>query len=182
MANHVWTRTQVFSKKVEVHEQLFEWFGDIKGWDGNTVRQTVEPIFGKYEKYPMEEIGPKWILVEDMDRMDDNETYINFCSAWSFPDGYMQKFIKKVVELDEDATIQFGVDEESDDFLIGGYGSKNGYCFYEDDSPERPWEEECELEGLDYDDEINKFYDEVDGTTSTMIKQSINVVETGGVR
>ena len=28
----------------------------------------------------------------------------------------------------------------------------------------------------------NKFYDDVDGTTSTMIKQSINVVETGGVR
>ena len=182
MANHVWTRTQVLSEKVEVHEQLFEWFGKVKGWTGETVRETVEPIFGKYEKYPIDEIGPKWIIVEDMDKTDDNETYLNLCSAWSFPDGYMKKFLEKVLELDEDATIQFMVEEESDDFLIGGYGSKNGYCFYEDDSPERPWEEECELEGLDYDDEINQFYEEIDDMTSTMIAKSVNVVETGGKR
>ena len=50
MANHVWTRTQVLSEKVEVHEQLFEWFGDLTGWNEPHIRGTVEPIFGKYEK------------------------------------------------------------------------------------------------------------------------------------
>ena len=177
MANHVWTRTQVFSKKVEVHEQLFEWFGDIKGWDGDTVRQTVEPIFGKYEKYPMDEIGPKWILVEDMDRMDDNETYITLCSAWSFPEGYMEEFVKKMVELDDDVKVRFTVDEESDDFIVGGYGSKNGFKWYEDDSPERPWEEECEEEGLDYDDEIEKFYEEVDAARDSMVTSAEQHIE-----
>ena len=125
----------------------------------------------------MDAIGPKWILVEDMDRTDDNETFIVFCSAWSFPDGYMQKFVERVVELDEDVKIQFGVEEESDDFLVGGYGSKNGFKWYEDDSPERPWEEECEEEGLDYDDEINKFYDEVNECTDAMIASSEKEVE-----
>ena len=132
MANHVWTRTQVLSEKVEVHEQLFEWFGDLTGWNEPHIRGTVEPIFGKYEKYPMDEIGPKWILVEDMDRTDDNETYITLCSAWSFPEGYMEEFVKKMVELDEEATVKFSVDEESDDFLVGGYGSKKGFKWYEE--------------------------------------------------
>ena len=177
MANHVWTRTQVLSDKVEVHEQLFEWFGDLTGWNEPHIRGTVEPIFGKYEKYPMDEIGPKWILVEDMDRTDDNETYITLCSAWSFPEGYMEEFVKKMVELDEEATVKFSVDEESDDFLVGGYGSKNGFYWCEDESPERPWEEECEEEGLDYDDEINKFYDEVDECTTSMIDSSEKEVE-----
>ena len=177
MANHVWTRTQVLSDKVEVHEQLFEWFGDLTGWNEPHIRGTVEPIFGKYEKYPMDEIGPKWILVEDMDRTDDNETYITLCSAWSFPEGYMEEFVKKMVELDEEATVKFSVDEESDDFLVGGYGSKNGFYWCEDESPERPWEEECEEEGLDYDDEINKFYDEGDECTTSMIDSSEKEVE-----
>ena len=178
MANHVWTRTQVLSEKVEVHEQLFEWFGDLTGWNEPHIRGTVEPIFGKYEKYPMDAIGPKWILVEDMDRMDDNETYITFCSAWSFPDGYMAEFCRKVCrELDEDAIVKFSVDEESDDFLVGGYGSKNGFYWCEDESPERPWEEECEEEGLDYDDEINKFYEEVEECTTSMIDSSEKEVE-----
>ena len=178
MANHVWTRTQVLSEKVEVHEQLFEWFGDLTGWNESHIRGTVEPIFGKYEKYPMDEIGPKWIIVEDMDRMDDNETYITFCSAWSFPDGYMAEFCRKVCrELDEDAIVKFSVDEESDDFLVGGYGSKNGFYWCEDESPERPWEEECEEEGLDYDDEINKFYEEVEECTTSMIDSSEKEVE-----
>ena len=177
MANHVWTRTQVLSDKVEVHEQLFEWFGDLTGWNEPHIRGTVEPIFGKYEKYPMDEIGPKWILVEDMDRTDDNETYITLCSAWSFPEGYMEEFVKKMVELDEEATVKFSVDEESDDFLVGGYGSKNGFYWCEDESPERPWEEECEEEGLDYDDEINKFYEEVEECTTSMIDSSEKEVE-----
>ena len=96
---------------------------------------------------------------------------------WSFPEGYMEEFVKKMVELDEEATVKFSVDEESDDFLVGGYGSKKGFKWYEDDSPERPWEEECEEEGLDYDDEINKFYEEVDECITTMIDSSEKEVE-----
>ena len=31
------------------------------------------------------------------------------------------------------------------------------------------WEEECEEEGIDYDDHIDKFYDEVNETISIML-------------
>ena len=177
MANHVWTRTQVLSENKEVHEKLYEWFGDLNGWNESHIRGTVEPIFGKYDKYPMDAIGSKWIVVEDMDDYD-TETYITFCSAWSFPEGYMEEFCRKVCrELDEEAVVKFTADEESDDFLIGGYGNKNGFHWYEDDSPERPWEEECEEEGLDYDDEIDKFYQEVDDIRDSMVASAEQEVE-----
>ena len=176
MANHVWTRTQVLSDKKEVHEKLYEWFGDLNGWNESHIRGTVEPIFGKYDKYPMDAIGPKWILVEDMDDFD-TETYITFCSAWSFPEGYMEEFVAVMVALDEDVIVKFTADEESDDFIVGGYGSKNGFKWYEDDSPERPWEEECEEEGLDYDDEIEKFYEEVDGIRDSMVASAEQHIE-----
>ena len=124
----------------------------------------------------MDKIGPKWILVEDMDD-HNNETHITFCSAWSFPEGFMERFVEKMAELDEDVKVKFTADEESDDFLVGGYGSKKGFKWYEDDSPERLWEEECEEEGLDYDDELNKFYDEVNECTDAMIASSEKEVE-----
>jgi len=176
MANHVWTRTQVLSEKKEVHKQLWDWFGDLNGWGEPHIRGTVEPIFGKYETYPSDKIGPKWILVEDMDEYD-GETYITFTSAWSFPEGYMEEFVKKVVELDEEAVVKFTADEESDDFIVGGYGSKNGFKWYEDESPERPWEEECEEEGLDYDGEVEKFYNEVDAARDFMVASAEQHIE-----
>ena len=178
MANHVWTRTTVLSENKDLHNKLYEWFGDLNGWDESHIRGTVEPIFGEYDRYPMDKIGPKWILVEDM-YDDDTETNITFTSAWSFPEGYMEEFVKKVVELDENATVKFTVDEESDDFLVGGYGNKNGISWYEDDSPDRPWEEECEEEGIDYDDAIDKFYDEVNETTSIMLDWCKKEVDKG---
>ena len=176
MANHVWTRTQVLSEHKEIHEKLYEWFGDLNGWNESHIRGTVEPIFGKYDKYPMDAIGPKWILVEDIDDFD-TETYITFCSAWSFPEGYMEEFVAVMVALDEDVIVKFTADEESDDFIVGGYGSKNGFKWYEDDSPERPWEEECEEEGLDYDDEVDKFYQEVDDIRDGMVESAEQHVE-----
>tara|TARA_B100000287_G_scaffold336332_1_gene322018 strand:- start:48 stop:587 length:540 start_codon:yes stop_codon:yes gene_type:complete len=176
MANHVWTRTEVISEKKEVHEKLWDWYGDLSGWNEPHIRGTVEPIFGKYEKYPMDKIGPKWILVEDMDD-HNNETHITFCSAWSFPEGFMERFVEKMAELDEDVKVKFTADEESDDFLVGGYGSKKGFKWYEDDSPERLWEDECEEEGLDYDAETDRFLEEVDDAVNGMIQSAEKYVE-----
>ena len=72
--------------------------------------------------------------------------------------------------VDESATLEFIGDEESDEFLFAGYGSKNGFHWEEEtDVPERPWEEDCEEKGLDYDDEADRFYDEVGEIQMTML-------------
>ena len=42
----------------------------------------------------------------------------------------------------------------------------------DEDIPERPWEEECEEEGLDYDEEIDNFYDEVNEIQSSLLVEA----------
>jgi len=176
MANHVWTRTYVHSDKKEVHNKIEEWYGNL---DWNNVRGVVDPIFGKDWKYDIDLIGSKWIVVEDGDMGGDKETYINFCSAWCAPIAFMEEFTSVILAMDENATIEFTGDEESDDFLFAGYGSINGFKWDEEDGLERPWEEECEEEGIDYDDAIDKFYDEVNETTSLMLEWCKKEVDKG---
>ena len=80
--------------------------------------------------------------------------------------------------MDENAKMSFTGDEESNAFLFAGYGSKDGYHWeMSDDVPERLWEEECEEEGLDYDEETDKFYDEVDDIHNSLLNESIKQVE-----
>ena len=101
MANHVWSRVVVTSDEEELHQQLESWFTDIGPTD---VRGTVKPLFGDYETYPTDEIGSKWIYVEDFDNWSENETYINFCSAWHFPEGYMEQLAAVVLAMDSSAS------------------------------------------------------------------------------
>jgi len=169
MANHVWQRVTVNSEKEELHRTLEKWWGDL---DYNDVKGVVEPVFGKDFKYSTDVVGSKWIVVEDAD-YGDNESYINFCSAWHPADGFLEELNSVLVAMDENATMSFTGDEESDDFLFAGYGSKDGFHLeMSDDVPERIWEEECEEEGLDYDEETDNFYDEVNDIQSSLLVES----------
>ena len=175
MANHVWTDVIVKSDSKELHETLYKWYVEPatkNSWGGDSVRATVKPIFGEYDKYPTDEIGSKWILVEDIDEYGDDETYMRFCSAWSFPEGFVEKLVSIVVGIDENAVVDVSADEESDDFLIGGYGDKKGFIWNEDDSPERPWEDDFGDDWEGYDDAINEFYEDVLDIKQFLKKQS----------
>ena len=81
--------------------------------------------------------------------------------------------------MDEDACMSFTGDEESDDFLFAGYGSKNGFHWKMDDDegPERPWEEECEEEGLDYDACLDTFYDDVNEIQANLLAECVKEVD-----
>jgi len=174
MANHVWQRVTVNSEKEEVHRTLEKWWSDL---DYHDVRGVVEPVFGKDFVYSTEAVGSKWVVIEDADYGTD-ESYINFCSAWSPADGFLEELNSVIVAMDEDACMSFTGDEESDDFLFAGYGSKNGFTWAEEsDVPERPWEEECEEEGIDYDEAIDEFYDEVSCITDSLVMESKKIVE-----
>ena len=158
MANHVWQRVTISSETPVVHKKLKEWYGNI---EYNDVRGVVEPIFGENWEYDTDLIGSKWVILEDADFGDD-ESYLHFVSAWAPAIGFLEELNSAISAVDEDATLEFIGDEESDEFLFAGYGSKNGFHWEEEtDVPERPWEEDCEEKGLDYDDEADRFYDEV---------------------
>jgi len=174
MANHVWQRVTIESDKSELHQKLDDWFGSLKY---NDVKGVVEPIFGKDWKYDTDAVGSKWIIVEDC-TFGDTESYINFCSAWHPADGFLEELNSVLLAMDENATMSFTGDEESNDFLFAGYGSKDGFHLeMSDDVPERIWEEECEEEGLDYDEETDNFYEEVDDIHNSLLNESIKQVE-----
>ena len=174
MANHVWQRVTVNSEKEEVHRTLEKWWSDL---DYHDVRGVVEPVFGREFIYSTEAVGSKWVVIEDADYGTD-ESYINFCSAWSPADGFLEELNSVIVAMDEDACMSFTGDEESDDFLFAGYGSKNGFTWAEEsDVPERPWEEECEEEGLDYDECLDKFYDDVNEIQANLLAECVKEVD-----
>jgi len=43
--------------------------------------------------------------------------------------------------------------------------------------PERLWEEDCEEQGLDYDDEADRFYDECNDLQSILLSECKREVE-----
>ena len=48
-------------------------------------------------------------------------------------DGFLEELNSVLVAMDENATMEFTGDEESDDFIFAGYGSKNGFRWLMDD-------------------------------------------------
>ena len=174
MANHVWQRVTINSEKPELHNKLRRWWDRL---EYNDVKGVVEPVFGKDFKYSTDVVGSKWVIIEDCDFGED-ETYINFCSAWSPAVGFLEELNSVIQAMDENACMSFTGDEESDDFWFAGYGSKNGFHWEEDaDGPERPFEEECEEDGTDYDELIDEFYDEVNDLQSILLSECIMRVD-----
>jgi len=174
MANHVWQRVTINSEKEGVHRKLERWWDKV---EYNDVRGVVEPVFGKDFEYSTDVVGSKWVIIEDCDFGED-ETYINFCSAWSPAIGFLEELNSVIQALDNEACMSFVGDEESDDFWFAGYGSKNGFHWEEDaDGPERPFEEECEEDGTDYDELIDEFYDECNDLQSILLSECIMRVD-----
>jgi len=174
MANHVWQRVTINSEKPELHNKLRRWWDRL---EYNDVKGVVEPVFGKDFKYSTDVVGSKWVIIEDRD-FGENESYINFVSAWSPAVGFLEELNSVILAMDEEATMEFVGDEESDDFLFAGYGSKNGFHWEEEsDVPERPFEEECEEYGIDYDELIDEFYDDCNDLQSTLLSECKREVE-----
>ncbi len=174
MANHVWQRVTINSEKPELHSKLRRWWDKL---EYNDVKGVVEPVFGKDFEYSTSAVGSKWVIIEDRDFGED-ASYVNFVSAWSPAVGFLEELNSVILAMDEEATMEFVGDEESDDFLFAGYGSKNGFHWEEDsDVPERLWEEDCEEKGLDYDDETDRFYDECNDLQSILLSECKREVE-----
>jgi len=166
MANYCWTNVQIYSVSDRVHDLIDHLYEEL-GYDD--IKECVEALFGSYKEYPFDKVGSKWIHLENgPDREGDDLTTLRFCSAWSFPAGYIEKLLDSIIRIDQHAYLTFDVDEESDDFIIGGCGNSVGFKYYEEESPERP-----DYEDDDYDALIDDFYDEVFKLKESFIDDAI---------
>jgi hypothetical protein len=167
MANNVWTTINIEGGTPETMKKVAELFEHEKGgkssdmdseWLCRTIYEDYEPT----RSWMHENMGPKWIYVEDLMIFED---YIEFStqSAWDYPDIYLKKLLETVLKIDEAITIRAQFDDEMPNFVGAAYGNKNGYYDLFDHDVERPSEEDFEDEEgeIDYDahDEAVEKYD-----------------------
>ena len=119
-------------------------------------------------------------------------TLLNFTSVYSAPVAYLKKLIQNIIDIDETAEVWFRASEEfcpllyddyaketkGDKVLVwGGYGSKEGFKWYNDEILDMPLEEDYEsweywdeaigdytrnvISGIDY--ALNEAYNELKG-------------------
>ena len=62
MANHCWTNVQIYSENDKVHDHIDHLYEEL-GYDD--IKECVEALFGSYEVYPINEVGSKWICLEN---------------------------------------------------------------------------------------------------------------------
>ena len=154
MANHVRSRVEVESPNKEIHEFMSKFDDSCTGIHKNdSGPNTCKVVFGEDWKFNINDIGSKWIFVEETAYSDLKEGLtweLVFCSAWHFPEDFFRNLTKKLQEITDDFELTVMCDEESEDFVGGGVGNKNGFVYIEDD----------EIEPLDWDNEDDDYKDE----------------------
>jgi len=154
MANHVRSRVEVESPTKEIHEFMSKFDDSCTGlFENESGPNTCKVVFGDDWKYNIDDIGSKWIFTEEAAYSDFEEGITSdliFCSAWSFPEEFFGNLTKKLQEISDDFELTVTVDEESEDFVGGGVGNKNGFAYIEED----------DIEPLDYDNDDDEYIDE----------------------
>ena len=170
MANHVRSRVEVESNSKEIHEYL-QRFDDSCTGLGNreSCPNTCKVVFGEDWKYNIDDVGSKWVFVEETpywNKSEDSTDYTDemvVCSAWHFPLEFFESLTENLAKISDDFELVVTADEESEDFVGGGVGNKNGFEYVEDD----------DIEPLDWDNEDDSYRDEhwdmIDGAKSQCI-------------
>ena len=154
MPNHVRSRVEVESKDKKIHEFMNRFDDSCTGlYNNQSGPNTTKVLFGEDWKYDTDKIGSKWIFVEEPGYHDEDSEFTEdlvFCSAWHFPTEFFESLTEKLTEISDDFELVVTVDEESEDFVGGGVGNKNGFEYVEDD----------EIEPMDWDNEDDDYRDE----------------------
>ena len=108
---------------------------------------TCKVVFGEDWKYDIDDVGSKWIFVEETpfwNKVEGGPDYTDemvFCSAWHFPTDFFEALTEELQKISDDFELIVTCDEESEDFVGGGFGNKNGFEYVEDDDRDEHWDE-----------------------------------------
>lgn len=152
MANHMETYITIKNGDIKVAEKLKEIFTPKEGEYQVDTEDLVKRIFGEYspEEYDrgwyIDNIGAKWIYSEF--EYDDNCEYIHLhtTSAWSVPQGLLERLAKVLSEVKEDCYIIGTYEDESYD-PCGAFVYAGDYDDIED------WDGEIDYDKMWEDDE-----------------------------
>ena len=131
MANHVRSRVEVESNSKEIHEYLQRFDDSCTGLgNSESCPNTCKVVFGEDWKYNIDDVGSKWVFVEEepyWNKVEDGPDYTDemvVCSAWHFPTEFFESLTEKLIEISDDFELVVTVDEESE----AGSSARNHLC------------------------------------------------------
>ena len=162
MANHMETYININNGDIKVAEKLKEIFTPDEGEYSVGTEDLVKRIFGEsapeeydYDWY-VDNIGTKWVYSE-YDHSDDCESiHLILTSAWSVPQGLLERLAKVLSEIKSDCYISGTYEDESYD-PCGAFIYAGDYNDIEDWDAEFDWDKYEEEDGLN-DDEWRDAY------------------------
>jgi hypothetical protein len=145
MANHMETYITINNGDIKVAEKLKEIFTPDEGEYSVGTEDLVKRIFGEtapeeydYDWY-VDNIGTKWVYSE-YDHDDDCEAiHLILTSAWSVPQGLLERLAKVLSEIKSDCYISGTYEDESYD-PCGAFIYAGDYNDIEDWDAEFDWD------------------------------------------
>lgn len=190
MANHVETYVTIHNVTEEVKTKLEELcstesnesLGSIQvvnrlwgtnfNWNDSLTREENEELGNTYPEYDwmIENVGSKWVTLE-YSEIEEDLSQINFITAWSFPEGLIQKLTDVLTEIDSDVYLSGTYEDEGYD-PVGAFVWADGFDDIED------FDHDYETDQIWEDDEIrDKFYDELNELKQEMIDSYLEFLE-----
>lgn len=188
MANNVNTSIQINGSEETIKEisKIFnhESGGDKYAMNSEWISRTITEKYDSDYTWTRENIGPKWVYLED-DMFFDDYIELKLVSAWDYPDLYLKNLLKKLLEIDENITIEGQFQDEMPNFVGGFYGSKNGYedVMVDEDDCESPdyddydTDEEYEEAQQEFFYELDEIMDECQSSSKENVESTIRFDE-----
>ena len=151
MANHMETYITIKNGDSKVAEKLKEIFTPTEGEHDVWTQILVERIFGEdtpeevdYE-WAIDNLGAKWVYSEYEHDDDPTNIHLILTSAWSVPQGLLERLAKNLYDIKEDCYICGTYEDESYD-PCGAFLYAKGWDDIED------WDDEFDWDAYDEDD------------------------------
>jgi hypothetical protein len=149
MANHMETYINIKNGDIKVAEKLKEIFTPNEGEYQVDTEDLAKRIFGEdapeeYDRgWYIDNIGAKWVYSE-YDHDDDCEAiHLHLTSAWSVPQGLLERLAKVLYDIKEDCYIYGSYEDESMD-PCGAFVYAKDYDDIEDYDDEYDWDKDEE--------------------------------------
>ena len=191
MANHVETYVSINNIDKTVKQKLQELCEVLQGhhqvgtfdlvnrlyvgdftWDNSLSNEENTELGNTWPSYDwmIENIGSKWVYIEHHE-IEDDYANINFVSAWSFPEGLIQKLTDVLTDIKEDVYLSGTYEDEGLD-PVGVFVWAKDFDDIED------FDHDYDTDKVWEDDEVSeKFYDELNELKQEMIDSYVEFIE-----
>jgi len=149
MANHMETYINIKNGDIKVAEKLKDIFTPPEGEYETNTEDLYKRLYGdeapeEYDRgWVVDNLGAKWVYSEFEYDEEPQHIHLNLTSAWSVPQGLLEKLAEVLTDIKEDCYICGTYEDESMD-PCGAYIYAKNYDDIEDYDDEYDWDKDEE--------------------------------------